>query len=186
MPTEVDRHTQECVEQADSGVLPTNSLEEVVERLVKHGSADYEHIRCDYFGIHSMDRSTFGMDPYAMNSPADKIDLQGSSLKKCNDATAIEAPIDTEENRKDVKANERDVDCSNGLLPPLTGLHALSIGGASPNGMLRAVRAKCLTTIARCADESGRWDRDEMVTKTLIWEPQLSMAFGGLSSSGLL
>ena len=71
MPTEVDRHTQECVEQADSGVLPTNSLEEVVERLAKHGSADYEHIRCDYFGIHSMDRSTFGMDPYAMNSLAD-------------------------------------------------------------------------------------------------------------------
>ena len=54
--------------------------------------------------------------------------------------------------------NSETVALSNGLLPPLSAIKALSVGGAHTNSFLRACRASCKTPIETLQDNGGRLD----------------------------
>ena len=83
----------------------------------------------------------------------------GWSWAKAADATAFEF---LEGDKAAIEANDRWIKLSGGLLPELSQLKLLSVGGAHTNGFLRAIRAGCRTTEPKLADESGKLNKDAL------------------------
>ena len=162
---DVVARVQKLLEQGNKGEQVVTKWEEIIVDLKNNDLVQRIQLRPDFVGIHSLNRSTFGIDGRSMNLHGGKIDKQGFSFKKAADATAVEPPIDPKELATEIDANASNVELSDGLLPALTAVKALSIGGANTNGFLRAVRGRAPTIIASCADASGCWDKDAMVQK---------------------
>jgi hypothetical protein len=65
-------------------------------------------------------------------------------------------------NAEALKAQEDMVGLNDGLIPPLSQLRFLSLGGARANTFLRAVRAEAKTCVAALADASGMLSRAQL------------------------
>ena len=85
-------------------------------------------LRPDHVGIHPENRGRFGIDPTGAHLHGVQIVHQGWSWSKCADVAATEVK-DPDSVPDAVAMNNSTVDMANGLLPPLTSLKALSIGG---------------------------------------------------------
>ena len=113
----------------------------------------------DFVGVHPQNRNGLGVGGSDAHFHGLQILTAGFSWTKASDATAFEcSPDDTAA----ADCNDKWVKLSGGLLPDLTAMKLLSIGGAHTNGFLRAVKAQCRTTIASLADGSGKLSLDRL------------------------
>ena len=132
--------------------------EAMVEFLLSENLAVKTRIRPDMVGVHSRNRGRYGIDIVGCHQHGDQILQQGFSLKKASDATCIEAVHYL--SLEDEKVNSDTVELSNGLLPPLTSLKALSVGGG------RTPTASC----GRAGQSAKRqWQLCKMNLATSIW-----------------
>ena len=127
-----------------------------VEFLMQENLAVHVRIRPDFVGVHSQNRARYGIDIVGCHQHGEQILQQGFSFKKASDATCIEVRDGVAP--EDLAMNTETVALSNGLLPPLTSLKALSVGGAHANSFLRAARAQCTTPVQSLQDSVGRID----------------------------
>ena len=77
----------------------------------------------------------------------------GFAWSKCADVTAVEAA--GPDWQHGVQFNEELVALSGGLIPPLSDLRLLSVGGGHTNCFLRAVKAGCRSGVESLASPSG-------------------------------
>ena len=153
-------HVQSLIQKAKKGLQVVQGWESIIATLTKANLIYVLQLRPDLVGIHSLNRAKFGICPRAMNAHGAKITRQGLSWKKASDATAVEPPTNKKLDDA-IKDNNKWVELSNGLLPPLSDMKALSIGGANTNGFLRAARARCPCIVASVAKD-GHWNPDEL------------------------
>ena len=158
---ELKDYVRDLLKKAKRGEQVVHCWEKIMDELVKHKLVYPMQLIPDLVGIHPLNRSKFGICPRAMNGHGSKIHRQGFSWKKASDATAVEPPADKVEFDNAVEDNRKWAELSNGLLPELADLKALSIGGANTNGFLRAARAKCPCLAPSCAKD-GCWDTERM------------------------
>ena len=115
----------------------------------------------DVVGIHESNRSKLGVGGSEAHYHGFDILKIGFSWRKSSDATAFEcppAPHDAEAKR----VNESWVQLSGGLIPPLTQMRLLSVGGGHTNSFLRAVQAGCKSAVPDIADASGNLNAEEL------------------------
>ena len=158
---ELIEYVKSLIDKAKAGKQVVHCWERIMEALVSHNLVYVIQLLPDLVGIHSLNRSKFGICQRAMNGHGGKIQRQGFSWKKASDATTVEPPSDKAELEKAIEDNHKWAELSNGLLPELADLKALSIGGANTNGFLRAARARCPCLVAACAKD-GIWDTEGM------------------------
>ena len=115
----------------------------------------------EFAGVHPANRSFFGVGGSESHQHGAQILQAGWSWAKCADVTAIEAPPEPNK-AESIAANNRWVVQSDGLIPPLSDMKILSIGGAHTNGFLRAVKAGCRTTVKTLADKNGKLNMEEL------------------------
>lgn len=146
----------------------------------------------DFVGVHPKNRCSLGVGGSEAHLHGAQILACGWSWRKASDATAVEAPPPGM-NDEALKANEDWVRLSGGLIPPLTTLKLLSLGGAHTNTFLRAVKAGSRSYVASLADSSGNLNADslcagrpefaEAVHRGLRWTVlhwQVPVAFPGI------
>ena len=134
-----------------------------VDFMLAENMAIKTRIRPDMVGIHSRNRGRYGIDIVGCHQHGEQILAQGFSFKKAADATCVE--VGGCVSPEDDAINKDTVALSNGLLPPLTALKALSVGGAHTNSFLRAARALCKTPVKQLQDQDGCIDLAALTAK---------------------
>ena len=128
--------------------------------LLAHSLAWYAQIPPECCGVHERNRSSLGVGGSESHHLGARILRMGFSWSKCDDATAFTAPQTGPRAKSAQKTNTRLVELSNGLLPALSQLQAVSVAGSHTNTFLRAVKAGCVTIVASLADSAGRLNVD--------------------------
>ncbi len=135
--------------------------ETIAAAFLAAGIAWYDHALPDHAGISPWNRSRCGVMGVDVHAHGDEILDVGFSWQKAADATAFECPPEPW-CAEAATVNTDIVKFSAGLIPPLTHLRLLSIGGGHTNAFLRAVNARCPTPIVRLQDEQGRLDPEAL------------------------
>ena len=116
-------------------------------------------LRCDYVGVHPMNRSGLGVGGSESHYHGADVLRAGWSWTKASDAAAFEAdPADTEA----LQFNRLLVDMSKGLIPELTLLKLLGVGGNHTNTFLRCVLAQSQSCVAHLQDANGCYNQEDM------------------------
>ena len=126
----------------------------------------------EFVGLHRLNRSKFGVAGADSHAHGADIITAGFSWRKASDAKAIEADA------ADAAQKEFNISLtslSDRLIPELKQLKVLSIGGSHTNVLLRALKAKCRTSVERLRDPSGRLDPDMLTLRS----PALKDAING-------
>jgi hypothetical protein len=122
--------------------------------MLQHKIAWNAQVPPEFVGVHPLNRSGLGVSGADAHHHGGQILQAGFSWRKASDATAVEcppAPFDLEP----ATENEKYSKLSNGLIPPLSQLKLLSLGGAHTNAFLRAVKANCRSAVAKLGDAKG-------------------------------
>jgi len=109
----------------------------------------------DFVGVHPCNRSYLGVGGSEAHFHGSQVLQAGFSWAKAADATAVETPphpLDQEA----VEENDKFVNLSDGLIPPLSQMKLMSIGGGHTNTFLRAVKAGCRSAVESLGDQTGR------------------------------
>ena len=129
--------------------------EQVLDECVKAGVAWDVHVPPNQTGVHPGNRSSFGVSGHDSQHLGFKILSVGWSWAKCTDATAVQAPPAPLDKQVRIY-NDELVALSDGLLPPLKVLQALTIGGGHTNCFLRQVQAgvRCILPESKFCDKA--------------------------------
>ena len=129
--------------------------EQVRDECLNAGVAWDVHVPPEQPGVHPGNRSSLGVSGHDAQHLGFKILSVGWSWAKCADATAVQAPP-TPLDKQVRLYNEELVALSDGLLPPLKVLQALTIGGGHTNCFLRQVQAgvRCILPESKFCDKA--------------------------------
>ena len=148
-----------------TGTGRTPAFEEIQDIFRDIGLGFESDCPCDWVGVHPANRSGAGVG----GSEAQVHGLQvlskaGFSLKKASDATAFQSPPAHTQHFREAKAfNDKQCSLSNGLVPPLSKLILLSVGGTHTNTFCRQVKAAVKSIVPELADESGHLNEEILV-----------------------
>ena len=113
-------------------------------------------------GLHSC-RSKLGVSGIGVHQHGSKILKAGFSLRKCSDVCGFEVDWTDKEHVASLQAsNEQLISLSGGLIPKLSGMRIVSVGGAHTNSFLRAAKARCTTPVAFLQGANGLLDPDAL------------------------
>ena len=129
--------------------------EQIQDALLKAGLGWTAQMPPDFVGVHPCNRSRLGVGGSEAHFHGAQILQAGFSWAKAADATAVEAPPYPHD-MEAAAANDKFVSLSDGLIPPLSQMKLMSIGGGHTNTFLRAVKAGCRSAVPSLADQSGR------------------------------
>ena len=107
-------------------------------------------------------RSKLGVSGIAVHQHGAKILKAGWSAKKCSDVCAFEVDSSSDHSSSLASSNDQLVRLAGGLLPQLSGLRLVSVGGAHTNSFLRAVKARCPTPVPFLQGANGLLDPDAL------------------------
>ena len=137
--------------------------EQILKKFEEAGLVTTMDLLPEWVYVHPLNRNKVGINPGQMNSHGGGIVRQGFSWSRSSDALAL-APR-PEETEYIEQSNVRLNEMSGGLLPPLSLLKAIGIGGNNTNAFLRALRAKSKCVLSEYADENGNWDTPMLVQR---------------------
>ena len=136
-----------------------SSWDEIKQILIEAKVAWAAQTPPEFVGVHPDNRSGTGVGGSEAHFHGFKIYKAGFSWSKAADATAFEAaPGQTHAHLK----NDEMVSLSGGLIPKLSQLKLLSVGGGHTNTWLRAVKAGCRSAVPELADETGHLSVDKL------------------------
>lgn len=141
-----------------SGTL-VSAWDEIKHLLIEAKVAWIAQTPPEFVGVHPDNRSGTGVGGSEAHWHGFKIYKAGFSWSKAADATAFEvAPGQTHAQRK----NDEMVSLSGGLIPKLSQLKLLSVGGGHTNTWLRAIKAGCRSAVPELADATGHLSVDKL------------------------
>ena len=146
---------QKLLDEGSASGARVAGWEEIQEVLAKAKLGWTTQMPPDLVGVHPCNRSYLGVGGSEAHFHGRQILQAGFSWAKAADATSVEAPpppLDKEA----VEENEKFVSLSDGLIPPLSQMKLMSVGGGHTNTFLRAVKAGCRSAVESLADPSGR------------------------------
>ena len=155
------KKVQSLIDKADASGEKVAAWDEIQQVLTDGKLGYFSQVPCDFVGVHESNRSKLGVGGSEAHHHGADILKMGFSWKKASSATAFEcppAPFDDEAQ----KHNASWVELSGGLIPPLTQLKLLSVGGGHTNSFLRAVQAGCPSAVADLADAHGNLSREAL------------------------
>ena len=143
---EIRKKVQDIIDTATKTLERTTAWEAIQLLLVEHKLALMgAQLPCDQVGVHPENRSRFGVGGTEAQKHGKDVLTEGFSWKKASDAACFDCPpppLDAEH-----KAFNRAMcDQSQGIIPPLSMLTALSVGGSHTNTFCRQVKA-CVTAV---------------------------------------
>jgi len=179
-PTDVVMAVQQIINKTEISGEYVSSWENIQQALLAAKLADYRQVPPDEVGVHKDNRGSFGISGADSQHHGEDILDVGFSWKKASDATAFEVPPpSTAETEANTKFNNLMVDLSNSLIPPLTFLKLLSVGGSFTNTFLRQVKGGVQAASEKLADPNGMLNIDHIcidrpalrdaIEKGLIW-----------------
>ena len=152
---------QQLMDDAEVSGARVSAWDEIQEFLTEQKLGWITQEFPDFVGIHESNRSKLGVGGSEAHYHGADILKIGFSWRKSSDATAFEcppAPHDAEAKQ----VNESWVQLSGGLIPPLTQMRLLSVGGGHTNSFLRAVQAGCKSAVPHLADANGNLNAEEL------------------------
>ena len=143
---EIRKKVQDKIGTATQTPERTTAWEAIQLLLVEHKLALMgAQLPCDQVGVHPENRNRFGVGGTEAQKHGKDVLTEGFSWKKASDAACFDCPpppLDAEH-----KAFNRAMcDQSQGIIPPLSMLTALSVGGSHTNTFCRQVKA-CVTSV---------------------------------------
>ena len=138
---------QRIIDKGVNGERRVWAWDEIRSILLQQKLAWYSQEHSDRVGVHTSNRSTFGVDGLKVHVHMLNIKKAGFSVQKCSDVVALEigdsflaAPI--------VEFTDQIATLSNGLLPMFPQVPKLaSLGGGHTNFGLRAIVHGCQTPL---------------------------------------
>ena len=148
-----------------TGTGRTPAFEEIQDIFRDVGLGFEGDCPCDWVGVHPANRSGAGVGgSEAQVHGLHLLSRAGFSLKKASDATAFQSPPAHTEHFREAKAfNDKQCSLSDGLVPPLSKLILLSVGGTHTNTFCRQVKAAVKSIVPDLADESGHLNEEILV-----------------------
>ncbi|MDA8582877.1 hypothetical protein N9L68_01565 [bacterium] len=144
---EIWKKVQDLIETATKTLERTTAWEAIQQVLVEHMLALIAaQLPCDQVGVHPENRSRYGVGGTEAQKHGKDVLTEGFSWKKASDAACLDCPpppLDAEH-----KAFNRSMcDQSQGIIPPLSVMTALSVGGSHTNTFCRQVKACVLAVV---------------------------------------
>ena len=154
---ELDRVVNAELAKCD-GDGATVAIENILKALIVSGKAQGGvPLPPNWVGIWSGNRGGYGINAGDMNLHGCDVIRSGFSWNKASDVVAARLPEPPP--AREVAFNDEVVALSEGLVPPLAKLFAISVGGANTNAFLRAIAGRCRAVEGcRYSDAEGRWD----------------------------
>ena len=144
---EIRKKVQDIIDTATKTLERTTAWEAIQLLLVEHKLALMgAQLPCDQVGVHPENRSRFGVGGTEAQKHGKDVLTEGFSWKKASDVACFGCPpppLDAEH-----KAFNRAMcDQSQGIIPPLSMLTALSVGGSHTNTFCRQVKASVTAVV---------------------------------------
>ena len=152
---EVIKQVNKLIADGSASGERLSAWDQIKALLLAHSLAWYAQIPPECCGVHERNRSSLGVGGSESHHLGARILRMGFSWSKCDDATAFAAPQTGPRAKAAQQKNARFAELSNGLIPALTQLQALSVAGSHTNTFLRAVKARCATVVPSLADSVG-------------------------------
>lgn len=169
---EVDALLAKC---ATSGEVVSN-VEAILDVLKNQKLCWSSQVAPCYVGVCHKNRAQFGVGFSESQHLGADILKQGWSWRKASSVTAVERPPKPFD-QTDVDFNNRLVQLSDGLMPPLASLKLLSLGGGHTNTFLRQVSGQVRSVVESLKDSDDKLNKDLLSA----WRP----AFGEAVEKGL-
>ena len=133
--------------------------DEIKSVLLQHTLAWYSQEACDWVGVHTSNRSKFGVDALKVHAHMANIKKGGFSWSKCVDVVCIEVGAQASE----IAAfTDQIAKLSSGMLPLLSQPPKFaSLGGGHTNFGLRAIVNACKTSLKELGPD-GKLDQGRM------------------------
>ena len=157
--TEVVQKVNAILDKAGLTGEQVGAMENCKNILEAAGLVWRTQVSPDQVGVHPSNRSCVGVSGTEAHAHGQQILKVGFSWQKCSDVMAIEAGRD---NEHATMFNTQLVELSGGLIPPLSDLRLLSLGGAHTNTWLRALRAGCASAVPELGDARGCLNAEEL------------------------
>jgi len=158
---EIVSKVKSLLSEGSSKGTRVSAWEAIQAELVQAGLAWTAQVPPDFVGVHPSNRSHLGVGGSEAHWHGAQVLQAGFSWAKAADATAIEAPPPPHDNEA-VAANAKYVSLSDGLIPPLSQMKLLSIGGGHTNVFLRSVKAGTRSAVDKLADASGKLNLEHL------------------------
>ena len=138
---EIYEKVKKLIDTAAQTLERTTAWEAIQHALVEHKLALVAaQLPCDHVGVHPENRSRFGVGGTEAQKHGKDVLTEGFSWKTASDAACFDCPpppLDAEPKAFNIHM----VDQSQGLIPPLSVLTAVSVGGSHTNTFCRQVKA---------------------------------------------
>ena len=134
------------LKEAEQAGQKVSVFESVVSLLEKQGLVWKAQIAPEFVGTHPQNRSEAMVSCTEAHQHGLEILKVGWSSRKCADATCVQAPPPPRYAMFDA-VNKREVQLSDGKIPPLASLQYLSVGSSHTNVFLRSVKAGCVAAV---------------------------------------
>lgn len=136
-----------------------STWDDIKQQLIEANVAWEAQTPPEFVGVHPDNRSGTGVGGSEAHFHGHKICKAGFSWIKAADATAFEVAPGVSKAHDE---NDKIVSLSGGLIPPLTQLRLLSVGGGHTNTFLRAVKAGCRSAVTELADATGHLSAEKL------------------------
>ena len=133
----------------------TGYWEAMTEEALKAGVAWKVHVPPQRCGVHPDNRGKYGVDGCQSQNLGKGILEVGWSSAKCSDCASVQAPP-MPFLKAAQESNDKLVALSNGLIPPLSMLNSLSMGGGHTNTFLRQCLGNVIALHPELKDKHGR------------------------------
>ena len=158
---EVVAQVQDLIDEGITKDRRIQAWDEIKTILLKQKLAWHSQEAPERVAAHPSNRSKFGVDALKVHAHLAEIRKGGFSWAKCQDVVCIEVG----EHMDSIMAfTDNIAKCSNGMLPLLQQPPAFaSLGGGHTNFGLRAIAARCKTSLPELGD--GKLDQGRILFK---------------------